>query len=174
MNTWIFGYGSLIWRPDLPYCEERWARLDGWERRFWQGSPDHRGTPEQPGRVLTLIQKPGATCLGKVFCLEPSEREATLERLNHREQAGYETRLVDVETDLGEIQAWLYIGLPENPHFLGPSTTAEMVAHIEGSAGPSGSNRDYVLKLAEALGPRLNPSDDPELCAIAEALRSGR
>ena len=82
--------------------------------------------------------------------------------------------MVDVETDLGEIQAWLYIGLPENPHFLGPSTTAEMVAQIEGSAGPSGSNRDYVLKLAEALGPRLSPSDDPELCAIAEALRSGR
>ena len=171
MPTWIFGYGSLIWKPNLPFIEERWARLFGWERRFWQGSPDHRGTPERPGRVLTLTENAKSLCWGKVFLLDPSQEEATLAKLNHREKAGYETRIVEVHTEQGPIQAWLYIGLPDNPHFLGPADTPDMARHISASQGPSGTNRDYVLELANALGPRLSPETDPELFALTAALR---
>ena len=174
MPTWIFGYGSLIWKPDLPYTEERWARLEGWGRRFWQGSPDHRGTPKRPGRVLTLVQDPGRVCWGKAFCLEPSQEDATLAKLNHREKAGYETRRVVVETPQGPLEAWIYIGLPDNPHFLGPALPDEMLRHIAAARGPSGSNRDYVLKLAQALESRLTEDNDPELFTLAKALNSGR
>ena len=65
--TWIFGYGSLMWRPDFEYCQCHNAWIDGWGRRFWQGSTDHRGVPGAPGRVATLVREPGAKCWGTAF-----------------------------------------------------------------------------------------------------------
>jgi len=58
--VWVFGYGSLIWRPAMAYVARRASRIDGWARRFWQASTDHRGTVEAPGRVLTLVESDGA------------------------------------------------------------------------------------------------------------------
>src|SRR5690606_19916645 len=64
---WIFAYGSLLWRPDFPYNQRRRAAVRGWRRRFWQASPDHRGRPEAPGRVVTLIAEADALCHGLAF-----------------------------------------------------------------------------------------------------------
>ena len=71
-SVWLFGYGSLIYKVDFPFLEQRPASIRGWERRFWQGSHDHRGTPESPGRVVTLIEKPDAVCKGMAFRVSPN------------------------------------------------------------------------------------------------------
>ena len=71
-SVWLFGYGSLIFKPDFAYLERRPATIAGWTRRFWQGSHDHRGTETAPGRVATLIAQPDAQCAGMAYLITPA------------------------------------------------------------------------------------------------------
>lgn len=145
--TWVFGYGSLIWKQDFPFLEARTASIRGWSRRFWQGSHDHRGLPHAPGRVLTLIETPNAVCAGRAFLIE----ESVFVHLDHREKNGYERVEVNIEFAAGNVEGVMYHATEDNSAFLGPAPMAEMTAHINNSAGPSGTNREYVLQLAQAL-----------------------
>ena len=173
MATWIFGYGSLIWKPDLPYVEERWGWVNGWERRFWQASPDHRGSPEQPGRVLTLTPVNGARCAGKAFRIDPLQESDVLAQLNLREQAGYTLLPIEFHSERGEsVQARCYIGLKGNPWFLGAAPFEDVVKQVRSAHGPSGSNKEYILRLADALHGRMRKESDLELFRLADALRT--
>ena len=84
-DLWLFGYGSLIFKADFPFLERHPASIAGWSRRFWQGSHDHRGTPDAPGRVVTLVEDPGAVCHGRAYRVSSD----TLAHLDHREKNGY-------------------------------------------------------------------------------------
>ncbi|MGE0484373.1 MAG: gamma-glutamylcyclotransferase [Gammaproteobacteria bacterium] len=149
---WIFGYGSLIWRPDFNYNQRRRALVRGWRRRFWQASPDHRGVPDAPGRVVTLVADASALCWGVAFEPAADELPAIIARLEVREQNGYEACTVELEFDDGSRdQALTYIAPPHNPSFVGPAPLAEMVAQIGRAVGPSGANRDYLTALAATL-----------------------
>ena len=173
---WVFGYGSLIWRPDFPHHEARVARVDGWMRRFWQGSHDHRGVPHAPGRVVTLAPEPQGYVDGMAFRLDGEVADGIFERLDHREKNGY--RRVDVVLrfrDGGTAGGRAYIAPQDNEAFLGPAALHEMVAQILASSGPSGSNRDYVLRLAGAL--REHGIQDPHVFEVERHVRgatSGR
>ncbi len=92
-EVWLFGYGSLIWKADFDYIERRPARIHGWARRFWQGSHDHRGTPQAPGRVVTLIPDPDAHCAGMAYLITPE----VFDHLDHREKNGYLREVVMIE-----------------------------------------------------------------------------
>lgn len=147
-SVWLFGYGSLIFKADFPYIERRPASIIGWTRRFWQGSHDHRGTPEQPGRVTTLVQQPGEVCLGVAYRVTP----AVFEHLDVREKNGYLRFATTLTFDHGgHAEGLVYIATEDNAAFLGPAPEAEIARHIAASHGPSGANRDYLLRLAEAL-----------------------
>ena len=146
--VWVFGYGSLIYKADFPFRERRLATIIGWERRFWQGSHDHRGTPEAPGRVVTLIPSAGARCTGMAYLIEP----AVFEHLDYREKNGY----LRFETSLQlhgreSVTGTVYIATEDNHAYLGPASLGEIAEHIRSASGPSGRNRDYLLDLAAGL-----------------------
>lgn len=146
---WVFGYGSLIYKVDFPYLEREEASLSGWQRRFWQGSHDHRGTPCSPGRVVTLVRSPGALCLGIAYRVAAE----VLEQLDYREKNGYQRYACPIHLRERGATATgvVYIATRQNPAYLGPARTAAVADHIAGASGPSGSNTEYVLRLADAL-----------------------
>lgn len=164
-GAWIFGYGSLVWRPDFPFIEKRVAAIKGWERRFWQGSTDHRGVPGAPGRVVTLIESAGALCHGMAYRVEGAVYEDVMATLDHREKGGYSlislTLTYDGSTveDPGAPEALFYIATEGNPNYLGPATLDHIAAQVRRSWGPSGHNVEYVTRLAEALR-HMNAHDD--------------
>ncbi len=168
---WIFAYGSLIFRPSFAFVERRRAFVKGWSRRFWQGSPDHRGVPEAPGRVVTLVPDPDAACGGCAYRIEPARADEILAALDVREQAGFERRPLALhasleETPFAEGTTWVAGGC--NAHFLGPLPEHEIAEYVRDRHGPSGSNADYVLRLHEAL--RALEVEDPHVDAIARHL----
>ena len=110
-TVWLFGYGSLIYKVDFPWLERRPAWLQGWARRFWQGSHDHRGTPEAPGRVVTLIASAGARCRGMAYRISPD----VFAHLDHREKNGYARRSLEFCFDDGGcVQGVVYVADPAN------------------------------------------------------------
>lgn len=151
-TSWIFGYGSLIWRPGFRYVTRRAGWVEGWTRRLWQSSTDHRGTPEAPGRVATLIPSAGERCGGAAYQVEGAELEAVLEALHVREQQGYAVLELEVWLDDGSrIPATTWIATAENPYFAGDEPLASIADVVRRSHGPSGSNLEYVIELERAL-----------------------
>jgi len=172
VDVWIFGYGSLVWRPDIPYAESRPAAIEGWTRRFWQGSTDHRGVPGAPGRVVTLVEEAGATCWGRAFLVTAADRDAVIDILDYREKGGYSLAEVGLRfAPAGDEAAGLvYIATPDNPNYLGPAPMPDIAAQVHASHGPSGANIEYVLRLAEAL--RHIGADDPHVFELERLLRA--
>ncbi len=170
-DTWIFGYGSLVWKPGFAYEERRLGYVQGWRRRFWQASPDHRGTPDAPGRVATMLRWPHARCWGAAYRLG-ADAEAVLEALDRREIAGYHREVLPINDADGRpfAEALTWVASVDNPNYIGLASIADMAAQIEAAAGPSGANRDYVLQLAEAL--RGIEAPDDQIFAIERALQA--
>lgn len=147
--VWVFGYGSLIWKVDFPYVASRSGAIVGWERRFWQGSHDHRGVPTSPGRVVTLIESPGAVCAGMAYLVEPT----VFDHLDHREKNGYVRvrTCIQCTTDETLQPAVVYVADPHNHAFLGDAPLVAIAHQIATSRGPSGANAEYLFELAAAL-----------------------
>lgn len=168
---WIFGYGSLIWKPNMPYEDRVEGYIQHFARRFHQGSTDHRGVPGAPGRVVTLEEAPGERTHGVAFFIPPAARTAVLEQLDHREQGGYVRQQVDMHLSHspGQILPVLvYRATQQNPEYLGPAPVQAIATQILASRGPSGPNSEYLLELARAL--RQMDVDDPHTFAIEQEL----
>jgi cation transport regulator ChaC len=170
--SWLFAYGSLIWRPGFAFAERARGFVRGWSRRFWQGSTDHRGLPGAPGRVLTLAEDDDGVCWGVAYRLDPALREATLRELDLREQGGYERRWLEFHCCDGERAgvwpALVYVAAPDNPDYLGPAGLDEIARQVKRAVGPSGTNLQYVLELHAVL--RTLGIDDPHVAELAALL----
>lgn len=107
-QLWLFAYGSILYKIDFEYLDKRPAYILGWERKFWQGSHDHRGTPSSPGRVVTLIESPQHRCDGLALLITPE----VFDHLDSREKNGYLRFSVDIvfEEKVSKKGASLYCG----------------------------------------------------------------
>lgn len=168
-ETLIFGYGSLLWRPAFSHGSSAPGYVEGWARRFWQGSTDHRGTPAAPGRVVTLVPAPRERVWGRVYAVCSAEAPAVLAQLDAREQDGY-ARLEVPVVRRGAVAALAltYVAAPTNPRWLGDAPLEQLAAQIAAARGPSGTNREYVERLALAL--RELGEVDPHVERLLSAL----
>ena len=170
-ELWVFGYGSLIWRPGFPYVERQVARLIGAHRALCVYSWVHRGTRENPGLVLGLDQ--GGTCRGVAFRIAPEEREGVLAYLRTREQvtAVYRERLRPVLLSDGRrTPATAYLVDRNHPQYAGKLDEDAQFQIVANAAGQSGINRDYVVNTAVHLAELGMP--DAALDRLAHRLRA--
>ncbi len=153
-DLWVFGYGSLIWRPGFDYLERVPARLIGEHRALCVYSFVHRGTPEKPGLVLGLDR--GGACRGIAFRVAETNRAATIAYLREREQVTsvYRevTRAVWLEDDARRrVSALAYVVDRGHVQYAGRLSLAEQLHHVVQGHGQSGANRDYVLSTVKAI-----------------------
>jgi cation transport protein ChaC len=173
-DLWVFGYGSLIWRPDFDHVERQPARLTGAHRALCVFSHVHRGTPERPGLVLGLDL--GGACRGVAYRVTAKKRAEVIAYLRGREQVTsvYRETLRAV-TLLSEPQrrvtALVYMIDRGHIQYAGRLGLAEQLHLVRQGHGHSGPNRDYVLATVKALeGLGLF---DRDLHLLAETLRGG-
>ena len=141
----VFGYGSLMWRPDFPYIDIVPASLHGYHRAFCIRSTHYRGTRERPGLVLGLDR--GGMCHGRMFRVKPEHAAAVAEALHQREMVTgvYEPRWLNVRLEDGRIATALgYVADRRHPQYAGKLDVAEVARRIRGAIGLSGSNVDYL------------------------------
>ncbi|KAK7150299.1 hypothetical protein R3I93_011524 [Phoxinus phoxinus] len=174
-SVWIFGYGSLVWKPDFKYKRSKIGYIKGYKRRFWHGDNFHRGDDEMPGRVVTLIEEDDACTWGVAFEVTGSQVEESLKYLNVREavRGGYLTQALEFfpqGTNQSPVQALVYIATADNPIYLGPASTEEIAGQIAVCKGKSGHNIEYLLRLAEFMRVSCPEVDDPHLFSIESAL----
>jgi glutathione-specific gamma-glutamylcyclotransferase len=153
-DLWVFGYGSLMWRPGFEFIEQMPARLIGEHRALCVLSFDHRGTPEKPGLVLGLDR--GGACRGIAFRVAGSRRDATVEYLRAREQTTnvYRevTRSVWLDNAARErISALTYVADRGHVQYAGRLSLAEQLRYVQHGYGRSGNNRDYVLETVKSI-----------------------
>src|SRR5437899_2571687 len=170
-DLWVFGYGSLMWRPGFEFIEHVPARLIGEHRALCVYSFDHRGTPEKPGLVLGLDR--GGACRGVAFRVPAKQRNNTVDYLRSREQTTnvYREvmRSVWLENEARQrVSAMAYVVDRGHVQYAGRLSLAEQLRYVRQGHGRSGNNRDYVLstvKSIEAQGFR-----DPQLHQLALVL----
>jgi glutathione-specific gamma-glutamylcyclotransferase len=171
-DLWVFGYGSLMWRPGFDFLERVPARLIGLHRGLCVFSFVHRGTPERPGLVLGLDR--GGMCRGIAYRVAAGKSAATIDYLRGREQVTSvyleTTRQVWLEGNpQRQVPALCYVVNRSHPQYAGRLTLAEQLHYVRQGTGVSGANRDYVLATVpalEALGYR-----ESELHLLAERLK---
>jgi cation transport protein ChaC len=174
-DLWVFGYGSLIWRPGFEFAERVPAHILGMHRSLCVYSFDHRGTPERPGLVLGLDF--GGACRGIAYRVAAKQRLATIKYLRGREQttAVYRELVRGIALDAKperRVDALCYAVDRGHAQYAGRLTHDRQLQIVRQAHGRSGNNRDYVVETAKALD-ALNIIDH-DLQILAERLRSSQ
>lgn len=151
-SLWVFGYGSLMWRPGFAYARRCKALLRGWRRSLCVFSHVYRGSPERPGLVLGLDR--GGACPGVAFEVDAALREATIRYLREREQvtAVYLERVAPVELEDGDrVLAVTYVADRLHEQYAGRLDREAMLEYVRAGQGQSGGNVEYVLETHDHL-----------------------
>ena len=153
-HLWVFGYGSLMWRPDFEHSEAVHARVDGWQRGFFIYSTHHRGNHARPGLVLALDR--GGACEGIAYRVSPEKAADTLAYLRAREQVNGVYREAQVLARLEDgsgrhVQAVAFVVERRHPSYAGRLPLAVQVRLIRAARGVSGCNLTYLVSTVRHL-----------------------
>jgi cation transport protein ChaC len=152
-DFWVFGYGSLMWRPDFPFEESRGALLRGAHRALCVYSWHHRGTKDRPGLVLGLDR--GGSCRGIAFRVAGAHRDQVMAQLRERELITdiYREvlRPVVLLPERTTVAAVAFVINRASRQYAGALSRADLLAHVMGNAGRSGRNEAYVVSTAQRL-----------------------
>jgi glutathione-specific gamma-glutamylcyclotransferase len=153
-DLWIFGYGSLMWRPGFAAVERVPALLTGYHRAFCITSTHHRGSPDRPGLVLGLDR--GGTCQGVVYRVAACDAASVLSYLRVRELVNgvYRESLSPMQLLDGShrtVRAITYIVERAHPSYAGVQSLARQAFMIRGARGLSGDNLDYLVNTVRHL-----------------------
>lgn len=151
-DFWVFGYGSLMWRPGFAYQEVCGARLYGYHRALCVWSWVHRGTQAQPGLVFGLDA--GGSCVGRAFRVAVAERAAVLHYLHQREMvtavyhpAAHRLHLNDRRV----VKGLCFLVDRQHQQYAGRLEAETAAAVVATASGMSGANRDYLDSTVEHL-----------------------
>ncbi len=150
-DLWIFGYASLIWRPEFDFAERRPARVHGWHRALRMWSHVNRGTPECPGLVFGML--PGGSCQGMAFRVTCSEAHAVLQRLWLREMPTpvYDPRWLPCQTPQGPVNALAFTLSRRSPSHAGKLAAHEYQRIFQQARGRYGTTLDYAHDTYDGL-----------------------
>ena len=150
-DLWVFGYGSLMWRPGFDYVDTRPAKIYGWHRSFCVYSWYHRGSEEKPGLVLGLDR--GGSCIGRAYRVRAADAPDVVAYLDAREMvtAVYQPIAANIHTDAGKMVARCYIADRAHPQYAGKLPYDIQAEIIRKGTGHSGINVDYLASLVEHL-----------------------
>ena len=167
-DLWVFGYASLIWRPEFDAAEQRPAAVHGWHRALEMRSRINRGTPECPGLVFALVS--GGSCRGVAYRVERRHAEEQLERLWLREMPTgvYDPKWLPCRTPQGRINALAFTLSRNSPAHTGTLPDPQMLEILRCANGRFGSTLDYLLETATSLrGCGIRDREVERLVALA-------
>lgn len=178
-DIWIFGYGSLMWKPGFDYLERRTARLDGYGRSFALWSVRYRGTEEDPGLVVGLDWRPAGSCTGIAFRVCRTKADEVRDYLAERElvtRSYFEictpvVLLAEESRGESSVDAICYVLDRSHDQYARGISRETQADRILKAVGPMGPNLEYFEKTVahlDALG-----IEDPELVELAGLVRAG-
>jgi glutathione-specific gamma-glutamylcyclotransferase len=150
-DLWLFGYASLIWKPEFSYAQRLDAHVHGWHRALCMWSRLYRGTPECPGLVFGLLS--GGSCHGQAFRIPAAQSRAVLTQVWHREMVSdvYAPRWLTCRTTSGTVQALAFTLSRDNPQYTGTLSDAQYSEIFQHARGCYGSTLDYARQTHQAL-----------------------
>ena len=150
-DLWVFGYGSLIWRPDFDHAERRAAKVHGWHRALKMWSRVNRGTLECPGLVFALLS--GGSCQGMAYRVDKAHAPQVLATLWLREMVTgvYDPRWLPCHTPQGPVQALAFTLSRTSPNHTGALPYHEYRRIFAHASGRYGTTRDYAQATYDEL-----------------------
>jgi len=145
-DTWLFAYGSLIWKPEIDQVEERSGTAHGWHRAFRLRITRWRATREQPGLMMGLDR--GGQCRGVLYRLSAARLEENLGKLVRREMSAKPptnvARWISVESNAGSVKAIAFVMNRKGRAYAGSLTLEETATLLATACGHWGSSAEYL------------------------------
>ena len=150
-DLWVFGYASLIWRPDFDVAEQRPAKVHGWHRALKMWSRVNRGTPEVPGLVFALLS--GGSCHGMALRVRRKDGDEVLQKLWLREMVTgvYDPKWLPCATPRGPVQALAFTLSRKSTNFTGELSADHYKRIFKEARGRYGTTLEYARQTLESL-----------------------